>query len=432
MNEPKIRFKGFCGEWSCAPFTETFDFLKNNSLSRDKLALEGEVKNIHYGDVLIKYGECVDANIDEIPFVKDSSTAKTLLKAGALQNGDVVIADAAEDNSVGKCSEVVCDTVEKVVSGLHTIPVRPKLEFASRYLGYYMNSPAYHNQLLPHIQGSKISSISKKAVGCTNIVYPKTIDEQRALASFFTSLDAQISASTSRLASLKQVKAASLQAMFPQEGETVPKVRFKGFQGEWKKVKFDKAFLFLKNNSLSRAELCNAGEVINIHYGDVLIKYGDILDIENDEVIYVANHNTANKLYTDCPIANGDIIIADAAEDFTVGKCVEVQNVIKQKVISGLHTIPCRPLVGAAPNFWGHYINSDSFHRQLLSLVQGSKISSISKKSLSETYVVFPSIEEQQSIASFFTSLDRQITLQSQRLEKLKQIKAACLGKMFV
>lgn len=39
---------------------------------------------------------------------------------------------------------------------------------------------------------------------------------------------------------------------------------------------------------------------------------------------------------------------------------------------------------------------------------------------------------EQQSIASFFTSLDRQIALHTQRLEKLKQIKAACLDKMFV
>ena len=65
-------------------------------------------------------------------------------------------------------------------------------------------------------------------------------------------------------------------------------------------------------------------------------------------------------------------------------------------------------------------------------MIQGSKISSISKTSLSATYVVYPVVEEQQSIASFFTSLERQIALHTQRLEKLKQIKAACLDKMFV
>lgn len=47
-------------------------------------------------------------------------------------------------------------------------------------------------------------------------------------------------------------------------------------------------------------------------------------------------------------------------------------------------------------------------------------------------YISLPSLAEQQAIASYFTSLDRQISLQSQRLEKLKQIKSACLDKMFV
>lgn len=177
---------------------------------------------------------------------------------------------------------------------------------------------------------------------------------------------------------------------------------------------------------MSRAELSNEGKVINIHYGDVLIKYGDILDVGNDDVIYITNANVADRLYSDCPIANGDIIIADAAEDFTVGKCVEVQDISEQKVVSGLHTIPCRPLENAYPIFLGgHYINSYSFHKQLLTLIQGSKISSISKKSLSTTYVLFPTIEEQQKLASYFTALDRRIALQAQRLEKLKQIKAA-------
>lgn len=301
----------------------------------------------------------------------------------------------------------------------------------SKFIYNLVNSEAFM-RVANVSSGSKMPRADWNLVSSTSFLLPQDKVEQEAIGKYFTSLDAQISASTSRLASLKQMKAASLQAMFPQEGETVPKVRFKEFEGEWKKVKFDKAFSFLKNNSLSRAELCNDGDIINIHYGDVLIKYGDILDIGNDEVIYVADSNVANKLYTDCPIVNGDIIIADAAEDFTVGKCVEVQNVTKQKIVSGLHTIPCRPLESAAPNFWGYYINSNSFHRQLLPMIQGSKISSISKTSLSATYVVFPVVEEQQSIASFFTSLDRQIALHAKRLEKLKQIKATCLDKMFV
>ena len=137
-----------------------------------------------------------------------------------------------------------------------------------------------------------------------------------------------------------------------------PKIRFNGFEGEWKKVKFDCVFSFLKNNSLSRAELCEIGNVVNIHYGDVLIKYGDILDIKNEEVTYIADSKIANRLYEYCHLRNGDIVIADAAEDFTVGKCVEIENASERKVVAGLHTIPCRPLETAADNYWGHYINT--------------------------------------------------------------------------
>ena len=60
MKEPKIRFKGFSGEWKSSNFEEVFSPLKNNSLSRADLSESGDIANIHYGDVLIKYGECVD------------------------------------------------------------------------------------------------------------------------------------------------------------------------------------------------------------------------------------------------------------------------------------------------------------------------------------------------------------------------------------
>ena len=430
--EPKMRFNGFQGEWEDQTFNETFDFLKNNSLSRDNLSTEGSVMNIHYGDILIKFGECIDVIKDEIPYVKDESVAKSLMKAGTLHNGDVIIADAAEDNTVGKCAELVTHDGETVVSGLHTIAIRPKQKFAIRYLGYYMNSSAYHNQLLPHIQGTKISSISKKAVSSTHIDFPVDIPEQRALATFFTSLDRQISGAEGRLASLKQVKAASLQAMFPQNGETTPKLRFKGCTGEWKKVKLGEVFEHLKNNSLSRDNLATEGLVMNIHYGDVLIKYGECIDTCHDEIPYIKDAKLGKAFWNIGSLQSGDIIMADAAEDNTVGKCSELIT-DNAKVVSGLHTIAIRPKQKFASCYLGYYMNSPSYHNQLLTHIQGSKISSITKKAVDSTYIHYPNEEfEQRQIAAYFTSLDRQISAQSAQITKLKQIKAACLDQMFV
>lgn len=222
--------------WEKASFSRVFKFLKNNSLSRAELSDgNGNVKNIHYGDILIKFSECLYTDEgNNIPYIINDNIAYKLLKLSPLINGDIVFADAAEDNTVGKCIEIITHNNTDLVAGLHTIPCRPTIKFAEGYLGYYLNSTAYHNQLLQYIQGTKISSISKKSICQTIISYPSEIINQQKIASYFQSLDSLIQSTSKKLASLKQIKAASLQSMFPQEGETVPKVRFKGFEGEWK------------------------------------------------------------------------------------------------------------------------------------------------------------------------------------------------------
>ena len=134
-----------------------------------------------------KFGEILDVDSAELPFI--SNNEFTVSSTSLLQNGDVIIADAAEDETVGKCSEIKGIEGINVVSGLHTIPCRPNKTFASGYLGYYLNSSAYHDQLLPLIQGTKISSISKSALLNTDIIYPDSEQEQLQIGQFFQSLD---------------------------------------------------------------------------------------------------------------------------------------------------------------------------------------------------------------------------------------------------
>lgn len=166
--------------------------LQNNTLSRADLSSDtGVAKNVHYGDVLIKFGEILDVSKEQLPMILDESVL-TKYKASFLQNGDVIVADTAEDSTVGKCSEIAGVNDEVVLSGLHTIPYRPVEKFASGYLGYYLNSSAYHNQLIPLMQGIKVTSISKSAMQDTNIVYPKSQEEQGKIGAYFRSLDEMI------------------------------------------------------------------------------------------------------------------------------------------------------------------------------------------------------------------------------------------------
>lgn len=192
MGKPKIRFQGYTEDWEQRKLGDVLVGLQNNTLSRADLSSDtGVAKNVHYGDVLIKFGEILDVSKEQLPMILDESVL-TKCKASFLQNGDVIVADTAEDSTVGKCSEIAGVNDEVVLSGLHTIPYRPVEKFAFGYLGYYLNSSAYHNQLIPLMQGIKVTSISKSAMQDTNIVYPKSQEEQGKIGAYFRSLDEMI------------------------------------------------------------------------------------------------------------------------------------------------------------------------------------------------------------------------------------------------
>lgn len=175
--------------WEQRKLNEVLTSLQNNTLSRADLSSEqGGALNVHYGDVLIRFGEYLDVKKEVLPIISDSSIVGKY-KASFLQNGDVIVADTAEDETVGKCSEIAGLTDEIALSGLHTIPYRPMFKFASGFLGYYMNSNSYHSQLLPLMQGIKVTSISKSAMRNTDVYYPKAEDEQAEISTFFRSLD---------------------------------------------------------------------------------------------------------------------------------------------------------------------------------------------------------------------------------------------------
>ena len=213
-NAPKLRFDGFSDAWEQRKLKDAFDFLQNNTLSRADLSLEsGAAKNVHYGDVLVKFGEYLDATETALPYIPSQHIVEKY-KASALQDGDIIMADTAEDQTVGKCTEIANLQGFPTISGLHTIPLRPKDKYAKGFLGYYMNSGAYHDQLLPLMQGIKVTSISKGALQDTNISYPSDSDEQAAIGQYFINLDRLITLHQRKYEKLQQIKKSMLEKMF--------------------------------------------------------------------------------------------------------------------------------------------------------------------------------------------------------------------------
>ena len=431
--KPAIRFKGFTDDWEQRKLGEVVVSLQNNTLSRANLSSEqGIAKNIHYGDILVKFGEVLDVQTETLPMITDGSIVSKY-KASFLQNGDVIVADTAEDETVGKCTEMAGLGDEIVISGLHTIPYRPLQKFAFGYLGYYMNSSSFHNQLLPLMQGIKVTSISKTALQDTDVLYPRSTTEQAAIGKYFRSLDNLITLHQRKCDLLKNTKKSLLEKMFPKNDSLYPEVRFKGFTDAWEQRKLGEVVVSLQNNTLSRANLSSEqGIAKNIHYGDILVKFGEVLDVQTETLPMITDGSIVSK-YKASFLQNGDVIVADTAEDETVGKCTEMAGLGDEIVISGLHTIPYRPLQKFAFGYLGYYMNSSSFHNQLLPLMQGIKVTSISKTALQDTDVLYPrSTTEQAAIGKYFRSLDNLITLHQRKVEILQNIKKSLLEKMFV
>lgn len=391
---PAIRFKGFTEEWVKKEFSNTFLPLNNNTLSRAELNYEnGSTKNIHYGDVLIKFGENLDVSKEELPYITNE---KIVEKYNLLQDGDIVFADAAEDETVGKCTELLNVLNERIVSGLHTIACRPLFTFANRYLGYYLNAPIFHNQLLPLMQGTKVFSVSKSAIKNTIIYYPE-LAEQKQIGEFFQNVDSLINANQRKLDKLKNIKKACLEKMFPRKGSTIPEIRFKGFSEEWEEKKLGEAYDFKYgqyNNNPSN------GGLYPVYGANGIIGGYSKYNAENSVVIGHMGEYAGSVLW-------------GAGKHF-----VTYNGTITTPKYSNTNLI------------YGYYM---LFHLNIRKTCGGSGLPFLSYDMLQKLNGFFPVLEEEQkSIANFFTQLDNLIAKNEQQLEKLKNIKKACLEKMFV
>ncbi len=254
------------------------------------------------------------------------------------------------------------------------------------------------------------------------------LKEQKKIAEILSTQDKAIELQGRKIEELKRFKKGCLEKLFPRKGQKVPEKRFPGFTDDWEQRKFDEVFdCTVPNNTLSRAELSyDEGTVLNVHYGDVLIKYGSVLDVQKDDIPRIPHR--CREDFNGALLQDGDVIIADTAEDETTGKACEIGNLQGSAIVSGLHTMVCRPRNRMALGYLGYYLNSNAYHHQLLPLMQGIKVLSLSRSNIQKTSVSYPiAVKEQQLIAYYFSQLDNLITLHQRKLEEMKKQKKALM-----
>lgn len=194
---------------------------------------------------------------------------------------------------------------------------------------------------------------------------------------------------------------------------------------DWQLDRLQENFEFKANNTLSRDALSEFGIIQDVHYGDVLVKYGSHLDVQKDGVPYISD----GRFNASSFISDGDVIIADTAEDETVGKATEVLNVRNNKLVSGLHTMWLHPVNQEkyALGYLGYAFNASIYHNQLLPLMQGTKVTSVSKSAIKDTYIPIPPKSEQTCIATALSKVDALISELGKLIEKKRAIKQGAM-----
>lgn len=415
---PEVRFKGFDGDWKSKRINQISDVIGGGTPDTTNPSYwDGDID--WYSPVEIGNNRYADGSIRKItPAGLQKSSAsvlpagKTILFTSRAGIGKTAILRKPGSTNQGFQSMVLNEGVDPYFVYSLSKDIKDKAEAVA--------------------SGSTFTEISGKMLGNLIVGVPH-LNEQNAVGSFFEHLDSLIEQSQSEVDRLRNLKKAMLLKMFPQKGSKVPEIRFKGFSGEWKLKKLGDVFDILQNNTLSRAELdMEAGAAINIHYGDVLINYGDCHDVASSCKQFIASEKTAAK-YRSSWLRNGDVVMADTAEDETAGKCTEINGVEELTVISGLHTIPLRPRQNFATGFLGYFMNSGSYHNQLIPYMHGTKVVSVSKGEIKETDIFYPGdIEEQRFIGQYFQNLDSLIEQRQSNTERLRNLKQAMLQRMFV
>ena len=414
MKEPKIRFKGFQGEWETSIIGDIATFSKGRGYSKSDLRSEGN-PIVLYGRLYTNYASVIES-VDTFASLQNGSVItkgnEVIIPGSGETPEDIAIASAVEQKGVilGGDINVLSFDQDKIVPTFAAMSIT--------------NSKT-HYELSGYAQGKTVVHLHNSSISRGHISYPY-IDEQRAIASYFQHLDALIQSTTKKIESLKQVKAASLQSMFPQEGETTPRVRFKGFEREWEKVLIGKMGVTYSGLSGKTKDDFGFGEARFITFLNVLTNAK--IDTSILEPVNVNRDEHQNE------VRKGDLLFNTSSETpEEVGMCgvmdEQLENVYLNSFCFGFRVTDNN----IDPTCVAYVMRSHIGRRIMSILAQGATRYNLSKNSFCKAVLVLPkNIAEQRAIASYFTNLDRQITLHTQRLEKLKQIKAACLDEMFV
>ena len=410
QQEPRLRFNGFTDAWEEKVLGEVTEYLSDGTHFSPK-SQNGEYKYITSKNIRNS-----GLDLSDVSYIS-AEEHQEIYKRCSVKFGDLLL--TKDGASTGNCC---INFLYEEFSLLSSVAVlRPKQkEHNAIFLCQLLQSPIGQNEIKGSMSGQAITRITLEKLRAYKFNFP-LFEEQTAIGNFFRRLDSQIAESRAVLEKSRQLKKAMLAKMFPASGEKMPKIRFKGFEGEWECRKFSEVAELRRGLTYSPLDISQNGIRV-LRSSNIDEEYY----IEKNDDVFVCERAV------NIPLAqNGDILITAAnGSSRLVGKHAIIQTSIP--AVHGGFMLLART---ENPYFLNASMSSAWYLDFIRIFVAGGNgaIGNLSIGDLNEQEILIPKHpEEQTAIGNFFRQLDETIALQSAEVEKLNQLKKGLLAAMLV
>ena len=406
---PRLRFAGFAGEWEEKTLGENASFTKGSGYSKSDLTNEG-FPIILYGRLYTQYENIIN-NVDT--FV---SYDKNALKS--FGNEVIVPASGETEEDIARASAVI---QKGVILGGDLNVITPNSDIAPPFLALALTNGKNNKELAKKAQGKSVVHLRNDDLKACEIYFP-TKPEQTALGDFFRRLDETLAQERARLAKTQQLKRAMLAKLFPAHGETAPKLRFKGFSGDWERKMLGDLGHCVSGVGFPEREQGGSD-------GIPFFKVSDMNLSDNEVVLKKANHYV-----TETQIAERKWQPIEQLPCIFFAKVGAALLLNRKRLVNQPFLLDNNTMAFIMNNGLNDYFIKTLFDTiELPELAQTGALPSINAKDVENVSVLIPpTSEEQTAIGNFFQKLDQTLALQSAALEKLTALKKALLAAMLV
>ena len=388
QQEPRLRFKCFTGVWEEKVLGEVTEYLSDGTHFSPK-SQNGEYKYITSKNIRNS-----GLDLSDVSYIS-AEEHQEIYKRCSVKSGDLLL--TKDGASTGNCCINFLDEEFSLLSSVAVLRPKQKKHNAN-FLCQVLQSSIGQNEIKGSMAGQAITRITLEKLRAYKFNFP-LYEEQTHLGLFFRRLDSQIAESRAVLEKSRQLKKAMLAKMFPANGEKIPKIRFKGFEGEWEWKKLGEIGELYQPRTITGTDLTFTGYPVFGANGYIGF-YGEANHFEDQVTISARGEGTGTANYVTAPVwITGNSMVIN----------VDCNNEIDKNFLFALLT--------AMP---------------LKKYVTGGAQPQLTREVLEKISLKIPTLPEQTAIGNFFRQLDETIALQAAEVEKLNQLKKGLLAAMLV